>query len=132
MVASNSFSMFPEDEHNKLLLENVHPTNWENPEPKEKYNLVVVGAGTAGLVTAIGAATLGARVALVERDLMGGECLNTGCVPSKGLIASAKILSNVQKSSDYGIRIDRGIKVDFEAIMERVRYLAHKSVVEIR
>ena len=123
MVASNSFSMFPEDEHNKLLLENVHPTNWENPEPKEKYNLVVVGAGTAGLVTAIGAATLGARVALVERDLMGGECLNTGCVPSKGLIASAKILSNVRKSSDYGIRIHRGIKVDFEAIMERVRYL---------
>ena len=76
----------PADEHNQKLVEHVHPTDWVNPEPRGRYNLVVVGAGTAGLVTAAGAAGLGARVALIERDLMGGDCLNVGCVPSKALI----------------------------------------------
>ena len=72
----------PWDEHNRALVANAHPDAWLNPEPAGRYNLVVVGAGTAGLVAAAGAAGLGARVALVERDLMGGDCLNVGCVPS--------------------------------------------------
>ena len=71
-------------------MENVHPRAWINPEPAPRYNLVVIGAGTAGLVTAIGAAGLGARVALVERELMGGDCLNVGCIPSKALLRSAR------------------------------------------
>ena len=72
--------VLPQDEHNKILVANVHPTDWKNPKPAPRYNLVVIGAGTAGLVTAAGAAGLGAKVALIERNLMGGDCLNVGCV----------------------------------------------------
>ncbi len=69
-----------------------------------KYNLVVIGAGTAGLVTAAGAAGLGARVALVERNLMGGDCLNFGCVPSKALISSARLLHRMRNADRWGIK----------------------------
>ena len=80
----------PADQHNRQLLANVHPDGWTDPVPKPRYHLVVVGAGTGGLVTASAAAGLGARVALVERHLMGGDCLNVGCVPSKAVIAAAR------------------------------------------
>ena len=66
----------PYDEHNQKLIQNVHPENWVNPEPNGRYNLVVIGGGTAGLVSAIGSVGLGAKVALIERELMGGDCLN--------------------------------------------------------
>ena len=69
--------------------DHVHPDDWTNPTPDGRYNLVVIGGGTAGLVSAVGAAGLGAKVALIERHLMGGDCLNVGCVPSKGLISAA-------------------------------------------
>lgn len=68
----------------------VFPDDYRNPAPADRYHLVVIGAGPGGLVTAIGAAGLGARVALVERHAMGGDCLNAGCVPSKALLAMAK------------------------------------------
>ncbi len=74
----------------KAWMDLVKPGNRKNPMPKPRYDLVVLGAGTAGLVAAAGAALLGARVALVERDKLGGECLNTGCVPSKALIHEAR------------------------------------------
>src|SRR5215467_8564456 len=77
--------ILPNDEYNQQLVGNVHPSNWVNPEPTGRYNIVVIGAGTAGLVTAVIAAGFGAKVALVERHLMGGDCLNVGCVPSKAL-----------------------------------------------
>jgi alkyl hydroperoxide reductase subunit AhpF len=77
-----------DDEFNRQLLANVRPDGWTNPRPEGRYNLVVIGGGTAGLVTAAGAAGLGARVALVERSMLGGDCLNSGCVPSKAMIAS--------------------------------------------
>ncbi len=80
----------PDDEFNRALVQNVHPSDWVNPEPAGRYNLVVIGAGTAGLVTAAGAAGLGARVALVEKHLLGGDCLNVGCVPSKALIRASR------------------------------------------
>lgn len=80
----------PRDRFNEELVANVHPTDWVNPEPREKYHLVVIGAGTAGLVSASIGAGLGARVALIERHLMGGDCLNVGCVPSKGMIGAAR------------------------------------------
>ena len=70
----------PFDGFNETLQANVHPLDWTNPKPDGRYNLVVIGAGTAGLVTAAGAAGLGAKVALIERGLMGGDCLNVGCV----------------------------------------------------
>lgn len=77
---------------NGELYDHVFPSNWRDPPPKPNYHLLVVGGGTAGLVAAAGAAGLGARVALIERRALGGDCLNTGCVPSKALIASARQL----------------------------------------
>src|SRR4030095_11743092 len=78
----------PKDQYNAELIANARPPNWKNPEPARIYNLVVIGGGTAGLVAAAGAAGLGAKVALVEKNLMGGDCLNVGCVPSKAVIRS--------------------------------------------
>ncbi|MGB9689016.1 FAD-dependent oxidoreductase, partial [Thermogutta sp.] len=83
--------LFPDDVHNQTLVKNVRPADWISPDPASRYNLVVLGAGTAGLVAAAGAAGLGARVALVERHLLGGDCLNYGCVPSKAIISAARV-----------------------------------------
>ena len=113
----------PWDEHNQALVGNVHPGDWINPEPADRYNLVVIGAGTAGLVTAAGAAGLGARVALVERGLMGGDCLNTGCVPSKALIRAALAWADVRNARSYGVKVPTGSTVDFPAVMDRMRRL---------
>ncbi|HEV2148935.1 MAG TPA: mercuric reductase [Longimicrobiaceae bacterium] len=82
--------VLPPDEHNRRLVENVHPPDWTNPRAKDRYHLVVVGGGTGGLVTAAIAVALGARVALIERNLLGGDCLNVGCVPSKAVIRAAR------------------------------------------
>ena len=94
-----------------------------NPTPKGRYNLVVVGAGTAGLVAAVGSASLGARVALVEQALMGGDCLNVGCVPSKALIRCARAAADARRAADFGVRVDGEVAVDFSAVMERMRRL---------
>lgn len=111
----------PRDVHNERLLSNAHPPDWTNPEPAERYNLVVLGAGTAGLVTAAGAVGLGAKVALVERHLMGGDCLNVGCVPSKSLIRSARAAHDARDAGRFGVRVGGEVAVDFPAVMERVR-----------
>src|SRR5207247_4752391 len=68
------------------------------------YNVVVIGAGTAGLVTAAGTAGLGGRVALIERNRMGGDCLNFGCVPSKALISSARLIDKMRRAEEWGLR----------------------------
>ncbi len=113
----------PLDNSNRALLENVHPPAWVNPEPSGRYNLVVIGAGTAGLVTAAGAAGLGAKVALIERALMGGDCLNVGCVPSKALIRCARAFAAVHDAGEFGVHVPAGAIVDFPAVMERMRKL---------
>ena len=113
--------ILPLDEFNEKLISNVHPETWVNPEPAAKYNLVVIGAGTAGLVVAAGAAGLGARVALVERHLMGGDCLNVGCVPSKCLIRSSRAAADVADAGRFGIKVPHGTEVDFPAVMKRMR-----------
>lgn len=113
----------PQDEHNAKLLSNVHPRDWVNPEPAPKYNLVVIGAGTAGLVTAAGAAGLGAKVALVERHLLGGDCLNVGCVPSKALIRASRAYAEVRDAGQFGVAVPPGASVDFPKVMERMRRL---------
>jgi pyruvate/2-oxoglutarate dehydrogenase complex dihydrolipoamide dehydrogenase (E3) component len=100
---------------------NVHPPDWVNPDAAGRYNLVVLGAGTAGLVTAAGAAGLGAKVALVERSLMGGDCLNVGCVPSKCMIRSSRALADLASAAELGFRIPPGSEADFAAVMERLR-----------
>ncbi|MDC0936623.1 mercuric reductase [Pirellulales bacterium] len=113
----------PYDDHNQRLESNVHPPDWNNPTPEGTYNLVVIGAGTAGLVAAAGAAGLGAKVALVERDLLGGDCLNVGCVPSKGLISAARVRRSMRYADEFGVRVPDGATVDFPAVMERMRRL---------
>jgi pyruvate/2-oxoglutarate dehydrogenase complex dihydrolipoamide dehydrogenase (E3) component len=102
--------VLPRDSHNATLVANVHPPDWKNPAPAGRYDLVVIGAGTAGLITSLVAASLGAKVALVERHLMGGDCLNVGCVPSKAVIRAAHLAH---------LRGERS--PDFAAAMERMR-----------
>ena len=114
-------TLLPRDEWNQKLVESVHPPGWRNPEPASRYDLVVLGAGTAGLVSAAVSAGLGARVALVERHLMGGDCLNVGCVPSKTLIRAARAAADVRDAGRFGIAVPDGVAVDFAAVMERVR-----------
>lgn len=114
----------PLDEHNRRLVANVHPQDWKNSEPSGRYHMVVIGAGTAGLVTAIGAAGLGARVALIERNLMGGDCLNSGCVPSKAVIRAAHAAAAVRDAGQFGVHVSEGATtVEFSALMERMRRL---------
>ncbi len=115
--------VFPDDLHNQALVSNVHPLDWQNPEPAPCYNLVVIGAGTAGLVTAAGAAGLGAKVALVERHLLGGDCLNVGCVPSKCMIRSSRVVADIRDANQFGIKVPPGMEVDFPVVMERMRRL---------
>jgi len=109
------------DEYNRALVGQTHPPDWVNPEPAGRYNLVVIGAGTAGLVAAAGAAGLGAKVALIEKHLLGGDCLNYGCVPSKSLIRSARAAADVRSASDLAVNAAGTPSVDFPAVMQRVR-----------
>ena len=92
---------------------------WPRPARFER-NLVVIGAGSAGLVSAYIAATVRAKVTLIEKHRMGGDCLNTGCVPSKALIKTARVLSQIKNSSKYGIR-SASAEFDFAEVMERVQ-----------
>ncbi len=116
-------SLSPQDEFNQQLIAQVHPPDWVNPRPSGRYNLVVIGAGTAGLVTAAGAAGLDAKVALIERDLMGGDCLNVGCVPSKALVRAARCVAEIRRAGEFGIQTGGEPVVDFPALMSRVRRL---------
>ncbi len=117
------FTIDPWDEHNQKTVANVHPNDWVNPEPRGRYNLVVLGAGTAGLVSAIGSAGLGAKVALIEKKLLGGDCLNVGCVPSKALIRASRAATDVRAAGAYGVNVPDGVTVDFPKVMERMRRL---------
>ena len=90
------------------------------PKGSGIYNVVVIGAGTAGLVTAAGTAGLGGRVALIERHRMGGDCLNFGCVPSKALISSARVLQTIRRAADWGVGA-AAPEADFCRIFERMR-----------
>lgn len=113
----------PLDEHNAKLLDNVHPKKWRDPEPKSSYNMVVIGAGAGGLVSSAAAAGVGAQVALIESHLLGGDCLNVGCVPSKALLRCAKAAAAVRDAHEFGVRVEGGVTVDFGFVMERMRRL---------
>lgn len=115
--------MLPHDEYNQQLVANVHPAEWVNPEPAGRYNIVVIGGGTAGLITAVVAASLGAKVALIEQHLMGGDCLNVGCVPSKGVIRAARAWADLRRATDFGLHVPPGVTYDFGAVMARMRKL---------
>ena len=118
--------VLPDDAHNQQLVANVHPSDWVNPEPAGRYNIVVIGAGTAGLITAVIAAGLGAKVALIEKHLMGGDCLNVGCVPSKGVIRAARAWADLRRAEEFGVHIPAGVTYDFGAAMARMRKLRAK------
>ena len=116
---TGAIEVLPDDLHNQALVGNVHPRDWMNPDPAPRYSLVVIGAGTAGLVAAAGAAGLGAKVALVERHLMGGDCLNFGCVPSKGIISAGRVAAAVRDAAEFGVDVPEPWSVDFGAAMLR-------------
>ncbi len=115
--------MLEHDHWDHELVSQVHPSDWVNPKPAPNYDLVVIGAGTGGLVSAAGAAGLGAKVALIERHLMGGDCLNVGCVPSKGLISAARAWSTARTAAGKfgGPAIAADSRGDFETMMNRMR-----------
>ncbi len=112
----------PTDSHNARWLANARPTDWRNPTSSGRYNLVVLGAGSAGLVCVAGTAGLGGKVAVIEKHLMGGDCLNTGCVPSKSLLRPAHLISELRRASEMGVTLPN-YRVDFGAVMERMRRL---------
>ena len=125
------------DSYDQQLIENCHPPGWVNPKPAGKYNLIVIGAGTAGLVSAAGAAKLGAKVALIERNLMGGDCLNVGCVPSKAVIRVARAVIDSRNGAAFGVHSNSQSVMNFAAAMERMRRLragisAHDSADRFR
>src|SRR5450432_1825224 len=111
----------PHDRFNHALLENVHPPGWRNPDPAAMYNLVIIGAGPAGIAAARSAADLGATVALVERALIGGDSLNTGCVPSKAIIRTSRLYAEMRTAETVGAQTPADIRVDFASIMVRMR-----------
>ncbi len=115
------FGTAPWDEYNQKLVARVHPENWTPPKPEPMYNLVVIGAGTAGLISAVGCAALGGKVALVEQHLMGGDCLNVGCVPSKCLIRSSRAAAEIAGADQFGLTPYPVTNSDFPAVMERLR-----------
>ena len=93
------------DDANHTLDTSIYrPPGWQNPQSQGTYDFVVIGGGTAGLVSAVGAAGLGARVALVERGRLGGDCLNTGCVPSKAILRTARAIGEVRRADALGVR----------------------------
>ena len=115
--------LLSDDRYDRQLVANVHPAEWVNPEPRARYHLVVIGGGPGGLMIASIAAGLGARVALVERHLLGGDCLNVGCVPSKAIISAARSWRAATDSSrDFGGPRTVGTG-DFAAAMQRMRRL---------
>jgi pyruvate/2-oxoglutarate dehydrogenase complex dihydrolipoamide dehydrogenase (E3) component len=118
--------------NDERLLKQVCPPAWRNPDPAPIYDLVVLGGGTAGLVSAAAAAGLGARVAIIERHRLGGDCLNTGCVPSKALLRAARAVHDARSAAAAGVSMTP--RVDFGAVMESVRSrrvdLAHHDSAE--
>lgn len=118
---AETIQVLPTDEWNTRLVDNVHPPTWQNPTPEGRYNLVVLGAGTGGLITALIASSLGAKVALVERHLMGGDCLNVGCVPSKAVIRGAQVVHEARDAARFGMPAGADDVADFDAVMRRMR-----------
>ncbi|WP_295456144.1 FAD-dependent oxidoreductase [uncultured Thiodictyon sp.] len=98
-----------------------HPEAGEGPRSRDPYDLLVIGAGPAGLVAARSAAAAGARVALIESRQLGGNCLHQGCIPSKTIIRSAQLIAEMRNGPNFGIGAPADVTVDFPAIMVRLR-----------
>ncbi len=123
-AAHAPIQVLPDDVHNRELIAQVHPPSWRNPTaPSARYNIVAVGGGAAGLISSIGIAGLGGKSALIERHLLGGDCLNFGCVPSKALLSAGHVAQSARDAARYGVQITGDVNVDFAAVMERLRRL---------
>mmetsp|Transcript_15925 Transcript_15925/g.24602 ORF Transcript_15925/g.24602 Transcript_15925/m.24602 type:complete len:264 (+) Transcript_15925:520-1311(+) len=114
------------------MLDNVRPTFWSDPVAlqnagqqgkKAEYDLVVIGGGTAGMVTAAAASIYGAKTCMIERHMIGGDCLVTGCVPSKALLKSAQVAKQLKSSTKFGIELEAPPQINFGKVMDRVRKL---------
>lgn len=104
-------------------LANTHPADWHNPKPLATYHLLVIGAGPAGLMAARAAAAHGAHVALIERHQLGGGSLNDGCIPSKSLIRTGRLLADMRNAENFGALVPTAPVFDFAAAMLRMRHI---------
>ncbi len=111
----------PFDAPNRQMIAQGHPTDWQSPLPKEIYDLVVIGGGPSGLTASITAAAAGYTVAMVERNLIGGTCVNFGCTPSKALLRAARAVFNAREGEKFGYTLNESPQVNFAAVMTRVR-----------
>jgi pyruvate/2-oxoglutarate dehydrogenase complex dihydrolipoamide dehydrogenase (E3) component len=112
-----------EKHDDRRLLEDAPSAARQNPRPVGKYNLVVLGGGPAGILAACAAAGLGAKVALIERNLLGGTCLNTGCIPSKSILRTSRLYADMRGADSFGAQVPKDIRVDFAAVMARMRHI---------
>ena len=109
------------DGFNRDTLDNCRPIKWSDPSDRDWYDLIAIGAGAGGLISSIGASVAGGKAAVIERNLMGGDWLNTGWVPSKALLKCAKVAHTIKDSKKYGVSVSSDIKINFEEVMKRVR-----------
>lgn len=115
------------DEINVGMLDNIRPLEWVDPQVPTKengepvYDMVAIGGGAAGMVSTAGTAFMGGKALMIERNFMGGDCLVTGCVPSKAFIRAATVAHQVRTAAKYGVEINGTVKINFGKVMERMR-----------